>query len=300
MMKYKCGRTFLIFVFMLRYTKIWRESLHKLYKHGVKNSPSRFVSRLTSPLKPASEKRYLICAHPHGLLVDGWHIAIAKSPNDFAPETHTLGGIPNMKPYLCASPIIRHVPGHQELFRERCGGAAGKDIEYVLKNTDCNPTLCPGGFAESVFCWSDGKKEYSWLKNNSRFIQVAIKNKTDIIPTYSYGNTSMYRTNTWFRQQFAELSQKYQIPLVPFWGKLLAYPLHDDVVTVVYDPFPVDKYSVDDAEQALLDYQAYLKKCFDEDKAKYGMADKELTFIGPRNIPKKKSKAAPPQIRSKL
>jgi len=69
-------------------------------------------------------------------------------------------------------------------------------------------------------------------------------------------------------------------------------PFHEDVVTVIYDPFPVDAYTMDDVEQALQDYSAYLKACFDKDKSKYGMDDKEMLFIGPRSAARKDARLA--------
>lgn len=297
MLNYRSGRAFLLFYILATRSDAWRTFVHKLFRHGVKDSPARLENRLTTALKPPSEKRYMICIHPHGLLCDGWHIVVAKDPKSFLPDSSSLGGIPNLKPFLCFSPVIQYVPGHQELYRERCGGASSKDVERVLKTTDCMPSICPGGFAEAVYCWSDGKYEHAWLEGNSRFMAVAIKNQTDIVPTYTYGLTSMYKTNPLFRNALAQVAQKYQIPLIAFWGKFLAYPLHEDLVTAVYDPFPVDKYTPDDVDQALQDYQEYLKKCFDSDKAKYGMGDKEMLFIGATG---KSGKTPQNQIRSKL
>lgn len=297
MARYRYGRALLLFYCMVRRTNSWRSFVHHLFKYGMKDSPARLHSALTAPLKPASEKRYMVAIHPHGLLCDGWHMVVAKAPDGFLPNQPHFMGVENLNPFLCFSPVIQYVPGHQECYRERCGGASAKDVERVLRTTDCNPAICPGGFAEAVWCWSDEKFEYSWLENNSRFIAVAIKNGLDIIPSYTYGLTSMYKTNTFFRQELAEVAQKTQIPTVVATGKLLGVPFHEDVVTVLYDPFPVDKYTLNDVEQAHEDYKKYLKECFDRDKAKYGMGDMEMKFIGPRS---QKQKLASPQIRSRL
>lgn len=282
MARFPRGRALLVFYAAVRRSNIWRSSVHRLFKFGLDGSPAQLENRLTSPLKPASEKRYMVSMHPHGILLDGWHIVIAKNPDAFLPESNNLCGIQNFKMFLAFSPVIQYVPGHQELYRERCGGSSSKDIDTILRTTDYMPTICPGGFSEAIYAWSDKNVEYSWLDSNTGFIAVAIRNKTDIVPTYSYGLTSMYRTNTLFRRQLAELAQKAQFPLVFFWGKFWAYPLHERVTIVVYDPFPVHKYTLADVDQALADYQQYLKQCFDSDKGKYGMADKELVFIGPR------------------
>lgn len=300
MLSCQAGRAFVLFYMLARKSNAWRSSVHNLFRFASKDSPARLVSELTTPLKPPSEKRYMITIHPHGLLCDGYHISVAKDgPDAFKTDNDSLGGVgPNFKPFLCFSPVIQYVPGHQELYRERCGGASAKDVERVLHTTDCTPAICPGGFAEAVWCWSNDKYEYSWLKNNSRFLAVAIKNKTDVIVTYSYGLTSMYRTNLFFRQQLAEVAQKYQLPLVAAAGKLLGMPLHEDVTTVVYDPFPVDKYTLDDIDQAHQDYMVYLKQCFDKDKSKYGMGDKEMLFVGPPSAGK--NKKSPPPSRSRL
>jgi len=262
-------------------TDAWRSSVHQLFKFGLEGSPAKFESKLTSPLKPASQKRYMVAIHPHSLLCDGWHLSIAKNPGSFEAQNDTVG-VPNLKAHLCFSPVIQYVPAHQELYRERCGSATGKTVNRLYSDTAMIPCVCPGGFAEAVYCWSNRKYEYSWLDSNTRFMALAIRNKADIIPSYSYGATSMYYTNPLFRHQLATLAQKWQIPLVLFWGKFLALPLHEDVVTVMYDPFPVEQYTMADVDKALLDYQTYLKKLFDGDKGLYGMADKEMVFIGPK------------------
>lgn len=298
MARNKAGRAVLVMYALVRKTDVWRNLVHQWFAHGLKDSPAHIVNRISVPLKPPTEQRYLICIHPHGLLCDGYHMAVAKEPDAFRPDSNSLGGIVNLKPFLAFSPVIQYIPAHQELYRERCGGASSKNVEDIIRKTDCNPAICPGGFAEAVYCWTDGIHEHSWLKGNTRFMALAIKQKLDIIPSYTYGVTSMYRTNTLFRPQLAELAQKYSVPLVPFWGKFFGYPLHEDAVTVMYDPFPVDQYSVErpgDVDRALEDYQVYLRKCFDSDKGKYGMGDKELLFIGPRD----KGKAKPPPM-SKL
>jgi len=298
MLRYRNGRLMVLLYALARKSDVWRTFVHNVFRYGMRNSPARMHSDLTAPLEPASKTRYMITLHPHGLLCDGYHAVVAKEgPDAFKAGTHSLGGISNFKPFLCFSPVIQYVPAHQECYRERCGGASSKDVEHVLRTTDCNPTICPGGFAEAVWCWSNDKYEYSWLKNNSRFVAVAIKNQIDIVVTYSYGLTSMYRTNTFFRQELAEIAQKTQLPTVIACGKLLGMPIHEDVVTVVYDPFPVDKYTLADVDQAHQDYMDYLKKCFDKDKDKYGMGDKELMFVGPRSS---KEKVSQPQIRSRL
>eukprot|EP00927_Polykrikos_kofoidii_P052170 TRINITY_DN45955_c0_g1_i1.p1 TRINITY_DN45955_c0_g1~~TRINITY_DN45955_c0_g1_i1.p1 ORF type:complete len:326 (+),score=30.79 TRINITY_DN45955_c0_g1_i1:54-1031(+) len=297
MLRYQYGRLFLVAYCLGRKSNAWRSFVHHLFRYGVKDSPCRFQNDLTQPLKPPSEKRYMMTGHPHGLLLDGWHILIAKEPESFKPDNNHLGGVPNLKPFLCFSPAIQYVPAHQECFRERCGGASAKDVEQVLLTTDCIPAICPGGFAEAVWCWSNDKYEYSWLKNNARFIAVAIKNNTDIIVSYTYGLSSAYKTNTFFRQELAEISQKWQFPTVIAMGRLFGMPMHEDMVTVLYDPFPVNKYTLDDVDQALEDYMQYLKVCFDKDKGKYGMGEKELLFIGPRNTGKTKTQ---PLIRSNL
>lgn len=296
MARYRYGRLTLLFYCMVRRTNAWRSLVHQLFKYGMKDSPASFRSELTAPLKPPSEKRYMIALHPHGLLCDGWHMIVAKAPESFLPDYHKFMGVDNLNPFLCFSPVIKYVPGHQECYRDRCGGASAKDVEKVLRTTNCNPAICPGGFAEAVWCWSDENIEYSWLENNSRFIAVAIKHGLDIVPSYTYGVTSMYKTNTFFRQELAEIAQKTSIPTVMATGKILGVPCTEDVITVVYDPFPVDKYTLNDVDRAHEDYKKYLKECFDRDKAKYGMGHMEMQFIGPR----KKGKGAAPPIRSRL
>merc|ERR1719471_1086682 len=108
-----------------------------------------------------------------------------------------------------------------------------------------------------------------------------IEHGVDTIPLYSFGATKMYKTSRIGRSKRAQFSQKYYLPALYFWGWMgTSIPLTEEVTTVVFDPFPTSKYTIEQLSQCHQDYMRYLKKCFDEYKSQYGMADKELLFIG--------------------
>jgi len=116
---------------------------------------------------------------------------------------------------LCFAPIIKHVPVHQEMYRDKCGSADKKEITKWWNTPDIDPALIPGGFAESVFASAyDDKYEYSYLKDRKGFIRIAVEAGKDIVPVYTFRSTRMYNNPRVLRGWRARFSQKYYIGLV--------------------------------------------------------------------------------------
>merc|ERR1712217_809340 len=102
MLRYRRGRFLLLLHCLGRKSNTWRSFVHQFFRYGVKDSPARFENAMSAPLKPPSEKRYILAIHPHGLLCDGWHIVVAKQqPDTFKPETSDFCGVTHFKPFLC-------------------------------------------------------------------------------------------------------------------------------------------------------------------------------------------------------
>lgn len=257
----------------------WQLAVHRLLGYGASRR-HKIVNPSLDLIDP--NKRYLISLHPHSILADGWHSLIARNENSFDDKGNGPPGL-GRKASLCFAPIIQHVPVHQEMYRDKCGAADKKSLVRWWKETDVDPALIPGGFAEAVFANSNDKKhEYSYIKDRKGFVRICLEEGRDILPCYTFKASWMYWNPGILKGLRARISQKISIGLVggPFgkWGT--AMPLTDDTTTVVFPPFEASKYTVDQLDAAHSGYLEHLKMYFDKYKGQYGMAESELIFVG--------------------
>lgn len=257
----------------------WQEIIHRFCGYGAsgKHQIVNDYSRLIHP-----DKRYLWSLHPHGVLADGWHSIIARNPSSFTEEGNGPPGI-GRKIALCFAPVIKHVPIHQEMYRDKCSGSDKKSIiKWWRETSDTDPALLPGGFAESVFAnAADRQYEYSYIKDRKGFIRICLEEGKDIVPVYTFRATRMYFNPAVLRGMRARLSQTIYIGLVVWIGWLgTSMPLTDETTTVVFPPFEVSKFKAAEVDQAHAAYMEHLKTNFDTHKARYGMEGVELVFVG--------------------
>lgn len=259
----------------------WQRAVHRVLGYGASRR-HRVHDETEGKIDP--DKRYLWSLHPHGVLADGWHSVIARNLNSFDEEGN---GPPKIgrKIALCFAPIIQHVPVHQEMYRDKCGGADRRSIVNWWKTPDTDPALIPGGFAESVFASAgdeEKKVEYAYLKDRKGFMRICLEEKKDIAPIYTFRVNWMYHNPPLLRGWRARFSQHYYIGLVPFTGWMgTAMPLHDTTHTVTFPPFEVTRYTPDELDECHDRYLDHLKYYFDKHKATYGMEGVELVFVGP-------------------
>lgn len=256
----------------------WQEAIHRFLGYG--------ASRRHAIANPVShlireDKRYMFCIHPHSMLLDGWHSVIARNADSF---TDGGSGPPEVgrKIGLCFAPIIKHVPVHQEMYRDNCSGADKKSILRWWETSDTDPALCPGGFAESVFADAGERSfEYSYIKDRKGFMRICLEEKKDIVPMYTFRATWMYRNPGFLRGLRARISQKIQLGLVlPIGWMGTAMPLTDETSTVVFPPFEASRYTVEQLDEAHAAYMEHLKTHFDANKDAHGMKGVELVFVG--------------------
>jgi len=257
----------------------WQQSVHRFFGFGASRRHKIF-NDYKDLIK--DDKRYLFSLHPHSVLADGWHSVIARNLGSFGDSDEPGPPSIGRRIALCFAPIIQHVPVHQEMYRDKCGGADKKSITWWWKNSDADPALLPGGFAESVFANARKKDvEYSYIKDRKGFIRICLEERKDIVPIYTFGATHMYNNSPYLRGWRARFSQSYFLPMALPSGWLgTSMPLTDETTTVVFAPFEVTKYTLEQLDECHRDYMDHLKTYFDKYKAECGMADTELVFIG--------------------
>mmetsp|Transcript_70176 Transcript_70176/g.177954 ORF Transcript_70176/g.177954 Transcript_70176/m.177954 type:complete len:395 (+) Transcript_70176:128-1312(+) len=256
----------------------WQVAIHTLLGYGASRrhkvvSPSRYLID--------DNKRYLVCLHPHSILADGWHSLTARAIESFEDGGNGPPGL-GRKVALCFAPVIQHVPVHQEMYRDKCGAADKASLVKWWKTPDIDPALIPGGFAEAVFANAGDKKhEYSYIKDRKGFVRICLEERKDIMPCYTFKSSWMYWNPGILKGLRARISQKLSISLVAIIGRFgTLMPLRDDTTTVVFPPFKVCRYTVDQLDEAHSAYLDHLKHYFDVYKTEYGMGETELVFVG--------------------
>lgn len=100
----------LFFYAIVSRNQMWRRAINKFFAFGMESSPAKVVSKLSQPLSPSSEKRYLILLHPHGILADGLHAARMKNPHEFDDDNINTFGIENLNLHFCFGDAVQYVP----------------------------------------------------------------------------------------------------------------------------------------------------------------------------------------------
>lgn len=276
-----------VFVYYaLRRAQLWNRLVHRFIQFGCSRKP-RFIKAQRVPYDP--HKQYIISSHPHGILACSLYNMVGmdcpSSTNEgFGKRFHVMD---DLNVTLCATDAIQFFPFHGEIYYGRVSDVTMKTMRRIILETKndpkpMSPLLLPGGFSEACYAGYSDDYDVSFIKGRTGFIKLAIEQGLDIIPTYSFGVTSMYKVSNWRLFQRATLAQKIGLPLVMWRGKYgTNVPFYENTVNVSFDPFPSSSYSLDEADLALEDYCKYLKVCFDAykgccEKSKH----KELIFAG--------------------
>lgn len=271
----------------------WRRTVVRLASLSSSKRP-RLLRAQTKPYDRS--RRYLLAAHPHGILNYGWWNLIAR----FGVKPLLDG----LELVMCMAPAVQWYPIYGEIFEDRATDASAGTVSRVLA-AGMTPALIPGGFSEAVYTAASPTEEYAYLAGRTGFVRLAIEHGVDIIPSYTFGLNDMYHTAEAARHWRAVKAQASGLPLVLWWGPWLFnnVPKTEDVTVATFDPFPASKYTLDELPEAHAAYLAYLKQCFDSRKAECGAAHKELRFIGKHTTPEQAAVAAAtptPPPRSRL
>ncbi|CAN0489004.1 unnamed protein product, partial [Laminaria digitata] len=140
-------------------------------------------------------------------------------------------------------------------------------------------------------------KEVLYLKKRMGFVKLALRNDIPLVPVYVFGANDVFRTSTFLRNARLALVKRLRVALPLFWGRFgLPIPIEVPLRVVFGAPLSFGNNSngsgakkkastgkgelreVSDEEltEAHGAYMDALKRLFDENKAKFGYADREL------------------------
>ena len=141
--------------------------------------------------------------------------------------------------------------------------------------------IVPDGIA-GIFR-QDPHREVVALKHRKGLARHALRYGTNILPAYSFGNTSCFSA-WWDPWGYLErLSRKAQASIFLYWGRFyLPIPRRCQITMVYGDPILVDKVEGEPTQEQIDEVRdkilAGIRHCFEEHKHSLGWGDKELIF----------------------
>eukprot|EP00927_Polykrikos_kofoidii_P003853 TRINITY_DN11549_c0_g2_i1.p1 TRINITY_DN11549_c0_g2~~TRINITY_DN11549_c0_g2_i1.p1 ORF type:complete len:681 (-),score=99.76 TRINITY_DN11549_c0_g2_i1:77-2119(-) len=215
------------------------------------------------------DRHHLLAVTPHGFFP--WGIApivfdlmeLGYEPNFIGASV--LGALPG------AGRLLRtfgYRPATQKELR-RC-----LDMPYPRNIT----VIVPGGIAEMFSMRED--IEISQVSMRKGFLEVAIEKGAMVVPGYIFGHSQQYKVARGaLGKAFEKISRSLKMSLNLFhgrWGTVLPYshPLACALGS------PIDTREICDVNEAHSYYLKNLRETYEENKADFGWADRQLFFEG--------------------
>ncbi|CAM9095617.1 unnamed protein product, partial [Pylaiella littoralis] len=181
----------------------------------------------------ASRGPYMMVAPPHGVMPVGNIITMLSFPLLWGFHFKGLTTDAAMR-----LPLMRHVMtwiGCQSAEREKVAQSVSEGWSVGL---------CPGGVAEIFDTNNDD--EVLFLKARKGFVKLSLRMGTTLVPCYTFGNTSLFRS---WHDPFGilrALSRKLGFGLLVVWGRLLLpIILRQPLLVVTGRPIVVPKVGAD-------------------------------------------------------
>lgn len=159
----------------------------------------------------ARGERVIACVHPHGVFPFVSVCAAVATVGETDGLGKGLWDIPT-----AAASVIRFLP----VLKDVIGifgmiDASGKVLAARLRRRRGSAVLYVGGMVE-IFK-SDDATEAVFLRERKGFIKVALREGADVIPIYSFGNSTALNVLKW--GPLVSLSRRLGVSVTLFWGR---------------------------------------------------------------------------------
>lgn len=182
-----------------------------------------------------TQKNYLFCCFPHGMLSIGAFNAFASEYGNF--RTY----FPNHKPHVVTLAQHYQMPFFRDLALSMGGiSSSAKSIEYILSRPQGGHVciLMVGGAAEAYHCKPGNYSVI--LKKRKGFIRLALENGSPLVPVLSFGETDLFdQLEGPYLRSFQEMLRKWIgiAPVLPIGRGFFQYsfgiiPRRSPVTTV--------------------------------------------------------------------
>ena len=160
--------------------------------------------------------------------------------------------------------------------------ASRKSADYVLQQ-GLSVIVYPGGSKELFNTDPTSKKNKLVLKERKGFIKLAIRHGADLVPTFVFGEKSMYSMWRPPRRLWKWLLKVLRIPLIVFWGRFGTWMPYRKPLAIVYGkPLEVQQEGNPSDEQVERLHQAFMESIntlFHEYRDRFGYHTEELLEI---------------------
>lgn len=231
---------------------------HHLNKGGKYNKPVIFISL------------------PHGVTPFASVLSPLVSPDIFG--TAAIGTVASILFYI---PFIRHII---EYYGAR--SVDKKQVSFILDKLQRHVGLVVDGIS-GMFIKDSIDKELVLLKHRKGVAKLALQKGVHVVPTYGFGNTSVYTPIFDSYGILQWISSKLRISIILFYGRFYSLvpkrvPLYFVIGKPVYNKYcndPIQKptqQQIDEYHQLILDET---KQMYNQHRSIYGWHNKELVFI---------------------
>lgn len=215
----------------------------------------------------------VLAVHPHGVASD-YRILLDGMLYEALPKREVLA--------LSAS-VLFYIPMVRELaLWTRCVDARKVVAARALKHRK-SLMVIPGGEQEQIRT-VEGKEEV-FLQKRMGFIKLALEQNAAVVPCYAFGCVDLYSTYTNLFFKPREWLRKTLGVCIPMYRGALGFlPLRKPVHLVLGAPLelpPLTKPGQPTEEEVQMAHGKYveaLKNLYDEEKHRFGHADRELTI----------------------
>jgi len=256
------------------YANMWLTPLASAYSSYF----SAFAMRIHPEFKICQGRRYLFCAHPHGVF--GIFLCVVHQHLSSKGLYMTMFAAP----VLLALPLARRhlswlgvTSADAPTMRKSLGG----ESQQVFWST-------PGGI-EEAFCIPNPNEQIV-VEKRKGFCKIALQCGTDLVPVYGFGNNQVLPVLSGQGSILATLSKRLNVTLMAWYGRFYVpyscIPMKCPQLVAVGKPIPVEKCQDPTQEQieALHSkYSAAIRALFDQHKTdpileKTGFAKRQLLF----------------------
>ncbi|TKR57498.1 hypothetical protein L596_030753 [Steinernema carpocapsae] len=241
-----------------------------------------FPLKLIKTAELSPEHNYIFGSHPHGIMCWGSFTAMATEGAGFGKI------FPGITPSLATLDINFWLPLRRDLgLAFGCITASKESIAYQLTRDKGGRAvmIVLGGTEEAL---EAQEHNYSLiLKRRKGFVRLALENGAHLVPTYSFGENSLYtqivhKQGTWVRTLQTKMKEITGFAIPHFNGRRIfnysfgVLPYRKPINIVFGAPIPVQKVANPTEEQVQEVHDKYceaLMKLFDDHKANYGICE---------------------------
>ncbi|XP_055327799.1 2-acylglycerol O-acyltransferase 2-A-like [Paramacrobiotus metropolitanus] len=247
-----------------------------------------FPVRLVKTAELDPRYKYILGAHPHGIMGIGFLCSFVTESLDFSKV------FPGIQLHLLSLKLLHQLPLYREYVMSLGVCDVSKEsIDYLMKQGPGTAIAIVVGGAKEVFDAQPGNTNLV-LKNRKGFVKMAIQHGAHLVPTFAFGENDIYRLvfnsqpGSWARRIQRLFQVKSGYAPVLFTGRgVFNYtfgilPHRRPITVVVGSPIPTVQNDHPSQEEIDITHRRYLdelRMLFDTHKHLYGHVEDKLEFI---------------------